>query len=110
MRALNSNLRSHLLTFNRSIETLSNPRCQLERVYCTRKNKIAGILADEMGLGKTLQTISFLGYLRYIEKIPGPRFLVIAPKSTLNNWLREINRWTPDVNAFILQGDKERKS
>lgn len=73
------------------------------------KNKIAGILADEMGLGKTLQTISFLGYLRYIEKIPGP-FLVIAPKSTLNNWLREINRWTPDVNAFILQGDKEERA
>lgn len=73
------------------------------------KNKIAGILADEMGLGKTLQTISFLGYLRYIEKIPGP-FLVIAPKSTLNNWLREINRWTPDVSAFILQGDKEERA
>ena len=59
--------------------------------------------------GKTLQTISFIGYLRYIEKVPGP-FLVIAPKSTLNNWLREINRWTPDVNAFILQGDKEERS
>lgn len=73
------------------------------------KNRIAGILADEMGLGKTLQTISFLGYLRYIKKIPGP-FLVIAPKSTLNNWLREINKWTPEVNAFILQGDKEERA
>lgn len=73
------------------------------------KNQLAGILADEMGLGKTLQTISFLGYLRYIEKINGP-FLVIAPKSTLNNWLREINRWTPEVKAFILQGDKEERA
>ncbi|SCU81197.1 LAFA_0C03246g1_1 [Lachancea sp. 'fantastica'] len=73
------------------------------------KNGLAGILADEMGLGKTLQTISFLGYLRYVEKTPGP-FLVIAPKSTLNNWLREINRWTPEVRAFILQGDKEERA
>lgn len=73
------------------------------------QNGLAGILADEMGLGKTLQTIAFLGYLRYIEKVPGP-FLVIAPKSTLNNWLREINRWTPEVNAFILQGTKEERS
>lgn len=73
------------------------------------QNGIAGILADEMGLGKTLQTIAFLGYLRYIEKNPGP-FLVIAPKSTLNNWLRELNRWTPEVNAFILQGTKEERS
>lgn len=73
------------------------------------RNGIAGILADEMGLGKTLQTIAFLGYLRYMKKIPGP-YLVIAPKSTLNNWLREINRWTPEVNAFILQGTKEERS
>lgn len=73
------------------------------------KNQLAGILADEMGLGKTLQTISFLGYLRYVEKKNGP-FLVIAPKSTLNNWLREINRWTPEVSAFILQGDKESRA
>lgn len=73
------------------------------------QNGLAGILADEMGLGKTLQTIAFLGYLRYIEKVPGP-FLVIAPKSTLNNWLREINRWTPEVNALILQGTKEERS
>ncbi|SCU77874.1 LADA_0A02652g1_1 [Lachancea dasiensis] len=73
------------------------------------KNGLAGILADEMGLGKTLQTISFLGYLRYVEKKTGP-FVVIAPKSTLNNWLREINRWTPEVRAFILQGDKEERA
>lgn len=73
------------------------------------KNNLSGILADEMGLGKTLQTITFLGYLRYIEKKPGP-FLVIAPKSTLNNWLREINHWTPEVNAFILQGDKVERA
>lgn len=72
-------------------------------------NGLAGILADEMGLGKTLQTISFLGYLRYVEKKPGP-FLVLAPKSTLNNWLREINHWTPEVNALVMQGDKEERS
>lgn len=73
------------------------------------KNGLAGILADEMGLGKTLQTISFLGYLRYIEKVPGP-FFIIAPKSTLNNWLREINNWTPEFNAFVMQGTKEERS
>ncbi|KAG0670478.1 chromatin-remodeling ATPase isw1 [Maudiozyma exigua] len=72
-------------------------------------NGLSGILADEMGLGKTLQTISFLGYLRYIKNITGP-FLVIAPKSTLNNWLREIKNWTPEVNALVLQGDKEERA
>ena len=55
------------------------------------ENKLSGILADEMGLGKTLQTIAFLGYLRYVKGIDGP-FLVIVPKSTLNNWKREFNK------------------
>ncbi|KAH3688840.1 hypothetical protein WICPIJ_000175 [Wickerhamomyces pijperi] len=73
------------------------------------ENNISGILADEMGLGKTLQTISFLGYLRYIKNIPGPH-LVIVPKSTLDNWSREFAKWTPDVSTFILHGDKDTRN
>lgn len=72
------------------------------------ENGISGILADEMGLGKTLQTISFLGYLRYICDIPGPH-LIAVPKSTLDNWKREFMKWTPDVNVLVLQGDKEER-
>lgn len=70
------------------------------------ENKLSGILADEMGLGKTLQTISFLGHLRYRKGIEGP-FLVIVPKSTLDNWRREFVKWTPEVKAIVLHGDKE---
>lgn len=72
-------------------------------------NHLSGILADEMGLGKTLQTISFLGYLRYIRNIPGPH-LVIVPKSTLVNWKREFSHWTPEVNTVVLTGDQEQRS
>ncbi|TGZ79073.1 hypothetical protein EX30DRAFT_321878 [Ascodesmis nigricans] len=72
------------------------------------ENGISGILADEMGLGKTLQTISFLGYLRYVAEIPGPH-LVMVPKSTLDNWYREFQKWTPEVNVLVLQGDKESR-
>ncbi|ODV86386.1 hypothetical protein CANARDRAFT_27609 [[Candida] arabinofermentans NRRL YB-2248] len=72
-------------------------------------NKLSGILADEMGLGKTLQTISFLGYLRYFKNISGP-FIVIVPKSTLDNWRREFAKWTPDVNVLVLQGDKQDRA
>lgn len=73
------------------------------------ENKLSGILADEMGLGKTLQTISFLGYLRYIKNIEGP-FIVIVPKSTLDNWKREFQKWTPDVDVVVLQGNKEERA
>lgn len=72
------------------------------------ENRLSGILADEMGLGKTLQTISFLGYLRYIKNVDGP-FIVIVPKSTLDNWRREFQKWTPEVNVVVLQGNKETR-
>ncbi|KAG9250189.1 SWI/SNF family of DNA-dependent ATPase [Emericellopsis atlantica] len=72
------------------------------------ENGISGILADEMGLGKTLQTIAFLGYLRHVCDIKGPH-LVTVPKSTLDNWKREFERWTPEVDVFVLQGAKDER-
>ncbi|BGP31421.1 chromatin remodeling complex Adenosinetriphosphatase [Rhodotorula toruloides] len=71
-------------------------------------NGINGILADEMGLGKTLQTISFLGYLKFIRNIHGPH-LVVVPKSTLDNWAREIDRWVPGFSVVLLKGTKEER-
>jgi SWI/SNF-related matrix-associated actin-dependent regulator of chromatin subfamily A member 5 len=73
------------------------------------ENGISGILADEMGLGKTLQTISFIGYLRYIAGITGPH-LVAVPKSTLDNWKREFGKWCPEVNVLVLQGNKDDRA
>ncbi|RMZ74437.1 chromatin remodelling complex atpase chain isw1 [Pyrenophora seminiperda CCB06] len=73
------------------------------------ENGISGILADEMGLGKTLQTISFIGYLRYIAGITGPH-LVAVPKSTLDNWKREFAKWCPEVNVLVLQGNKDDRA
>ncbi|KAG9305927.1 hypothetical protein G9A89_016580 [Geosiphon pyriformis] len=72
-------------------------------------NGINGILADEMGLGKTLQTISFLGYLKHYLHIFGPH-LVVAPKSTLHNWQKEFNMWTPDFHVVLLQGNKQERA
>jgi SWI/SNF-related matrix-associated actin-dependent regulator of chromatin subfamily A member 5 len=73
------------------------------------ENGISGILADEMGLGKTLQTISFIGYLRFVQDIKGPH-LVVVPKSTLDNWKREFSQWIPDINVLVLQGDKDSRA
>ena len=72
------------------------------------ENGISGILADEMGLGKTLQTISFLGYLRYVKDITGPH-LIVVPKSTLDNWHREFSQWIPDIDVVILTGAKDER-
>ncbi|KAF8660982.1 hypothetical protein AX16_001504 [Volvariella volvacea WC 439] len=72
-------------------------------------NGLNGILADEMGLGKTLQTISFLAYLKHHRDIPGLH-LIVVPKSTLQNWAREFEKWTPDFNVAILTGTAEERA
>ncbi|OUM67947.1 hypothetical protein PIROE2DRAFT_25646, partial [Piromyces sp. E2] len=72
-------------------------------------NGINGILADEMGLGKTLQTISFLGFLKFHKNNKGPH-LVIVPKSTLHNWVSEFNKWIPEFNVFMFHGNKEERA
>ncbi|KAI8812605.1 SNF2 family N-terminal domain-containing protein [Cladochytrium replicatum] len=72
-------------------------------------NGLNGILADEMGLGKTLQSISFLGYLKFFRNITGPH-LVIVPKSTLQNWMNEFMKWVPDLKAFIFHGTKDERA
>ncbi|KAI0304101.1 SNF2 family N-terminal domain-containing protein [Russula brevipes] len=72
-------------------------------------NSLNGILADEMGLGKTLQTISFLAYLKHQRSLPSLH-LVVVPKSTLQNWAREFERWCPDFNITLLTGTKEERA
>lgn len=70
---------------------------------------VNGILADEMGLGKTLQSISLLAYLREARGIEGPH-IIIVPKSTVGNWMRELKRWCPSIRAFKFMGAKEERA
>ncbi|KAF5207930.1 Iswi chromatin-remodeling complex atpase chr11 [Thalictrum thalictroides] len=77
----------------------------LIRLY---ENGINGILADEMGLGKTLQTISLLGYLHEFRGITGPH-MVVSPKSTLGNWMKEIKRFCPVLRAVKFLGSPDER-
>ena len=65
------------------------------------ENHLNGILADDMGLGKTIQSIAMLAYLHEFEEIEGPH-LVIAPKSTISNWMKEFKLWTPFFKVVNL--------
>lgn len=64
---------------------------------------MSGILADEMGLGKTIQTISLIASLREDHEHLGPH-LIIAPLSTLSNWIEEFDKWVPDVPVVKYHG------
>jgi SNF2 family DNA or RNA helicase len=61
------------------------------------RNGLGGILADEMGLGKTLQTLAFLRTLK------GPS-LVVCPSSLLFNWVREAQKFVPELKVLCIEG------
>jgi len=55
-------------------------------------------LADDMGLGKTVQMLAHLQKLK--EK--GRTSLIVVPASLLENWRREIEKFTPDLRTIII--------
>jgi ATP-dependent DNA helicase len=69
---------------------------------------MSGILADEMGLGKTIQTISLIALLREKEDYLGPH-LIVAPLSTLSNWVEEFQKWTPSVPVVLYHGTPDQR-
>ena len=69
-------------------------------------NRLSGVLADEMGLGKTIQIVALIAYLMEVKNVNGP-FLIVAPLSVIDNWVREFESWTPRLKKIIYYGDKE---
>lgn len=68
---------------------------------------LGGILADDMGLGKTLQVIAFLLARKQAGAKPS---LVITPTSLLYNWLEEIGRFAPSLEALAVAGTKAERA
>jgi hypothetical protein len=69
-------------------------------------NRFGGILADDMGLGKTLQTLAWLVWLREEshqnakgEAAAIAPSLVVCPKSVMDNWQAEAQRFTPGLRV-----------
>lgn len=74
----------------------------LNWLYLLFKNNVSGILADDMGLGKTLQTIAFIAHLAELGE-PGPH-LICVPSATLENWLKEFQRFAPGLSVRPYYG------
>lgn len=57
------------------------------------------LLADEPGLGKTAQSV-------LAASVAGAYpLLVVVPNVVKMNWAREVERWTPQRRATVIQGD-----
>ncbi|MDP0489824.1 MAG: DEAD/DEAH box helicase [Verrucomicrobiota bacterium JB023] len=72
-------------------------------------NGFGGILADDMGLGKTIQSITYLLWLReqaikQDKKMPA---LVVCPKSVLDVWAMETQKFAPMLNVQVLRSRDE---
>ena len=69
--------------------------------------KWGGCLADDMGLGKTIQVLTFLQ--SQINRKPKQTNLVVAPTTLVFNWLREIEKFCPEMEVYLHQGlDRKR--
>ncbi|XP_014800795.1 PREDICTED: SWI/SNF-related matrix-associated actin-dependent regulator of chromatin subfamily A containing DEAD/H box 1 [Calidris pugnax] len=90
---------------NQSLELKPYQKIGLNWLALLHKHGLNGILADEMGLGKTIQAIAFLAYL-YQEGNMGPH-LIVVPASTLDNWIREVHLWCPELNVLFYYGSQE---
>uniref|UniRef100_A0A8D2NXL4 DNA helicase n=1 Tax=Zosterops lateralis melanops TaxID=1220523 RepID=A0A8D2NXL4_ZOSLA len=92
---------------NRSLKLKPYQKIGLNWLALLYKHRLNGILADEMGLGKTIQAIAFLAYL-YQEGNKGPH-LIVVPASTLDNWIREVHLWCPELNVLFYYGSQEER-
>lgn len=74
------------------------------------KLHLNGVLADAMGLGKTVQTIAYLAVSRS-RAASHAVDLVVAPASTLDNWLCEFRKFAPGQRVKAYRGSAaERRS
>jgi SNF2 family DNA or RNA helicase len=65
------------------------------------------LLSDEMGLGKTMQAILAARLLWRDNRLK--QILVVAPKSLIPNWCRELEKWWPGIWAYTQVVGNDRQ-
>ena len=68
---------------------------------------LGACLADDMGLGKTVQTLAMIQAQYRADPRPT---LLICPTSVVANWMKEAERFTPDLPVLIHHGGRRTRS
>lgn len=79
-------------------------------MYKNAQLNLGSLIADDMGLGKTLQVISLLLKFKEEGYLDRQQALVIVPTSLLTNWIKEIEKFAPLLNAVTYHGAKRKLS
>ena len=82
----------------RGLEVMPHQSRFLESV---RAGHRAFLLADEPGLGKTAESVLAASVANAYP------LLAVVPNVVKMNWAREVERWTPQRRATVIQGDGE---
>ncbi|MEO6132643.1 MAG: SNF2-related protein [Saprospiraceae bacterium] len=75
-----------------------------EWLYKNAQLGFGSILADDMGLGKTVQVLTFLQKSKEEGLLNDAPVLIVAPATLLTNWVRECERFTPQLRPFVYHG------
>lgn len=73
-------------------------------LHFLRRFHLGGCLADDMGLGKTVQVLALLHARHGPSGDARHPSLVVVPKSLVFNWMREAERFTPELRLLDHTG------
>lgn len=68
------------------------------------KNRGGCVISHSPGAGKTFLIIAFL--VSYLKLFPGKRPLVLAPKTTLYTWYKEIIKWEVPIPVYQIHNGR----
>ncbi|WP_118193800.1 DEAD/DEAH box helicase [Albibacterium indicum] len=77
-----------------------------------KRHHFGGCLADDMGLGKTVQTLALLQKEKEESVSTGREHtsLIIMPTSLIYNWLKEAEKFAPDLRILNHTGTTRAKA
>ena len=90
-------------------ELRSYQRLGLAWLGALHRDGFGGILADDMGLGKTIQLLAFFEELRESGELGPKPALVVAPRSVIENWKSEAQKFTSELRCVLHHGPGRAK-